>query len=121
MPLKSLHFALLFAVGCVAHPQPAPQAGDAATEVGRLVSQLSWTSVGYDHYAHTLWARPEGEVAARLIAIGKPATPELVSSLLEPSKAVGAQLILCAIWYPDETSSDEVIRNGDTVSEIRYS
>ena len=75
-----------------------------------LVRQLSWSSVGARHWG---WNMPVGPEADRLVAIGKRATPALVSALADPERGVAAHLVLCEIWYDGRRESrEDLIEHG---------
>jgi hypothetical protein len=68
-------------------------------EIKDLVSQLSWDNVGLAcHFI--LVIEPVGEVADKLIKIGRPATDELINALEDENKGVAAHVILTNIWGP---------------------
>ena len=72
-------------------------------EIKKLVSQLSWDNVGVEcHFV--LEVKPGGEVADKLIKIGKPAADELISVLEDENRGVAAHMILTAIWEPNKAA-----------------
>jgi len=51
-----------------------------AEEIERLVQELSWDSIVGEHVALGWVPEAGGEVAEKLIRIGKPATPRLIQA-----------------------------------------
>jgi hypothetical protein len=95
--VQSAVATLLFCAGSTAaalaqtQPRPEPE------EVAQLVESLSWNSVAEE--CNWFWnVHVVGETAGRLIAIGRPASNELIRALRDPERAVAAHLVLCAIW-----------------------
>ena len=110
--------ALLFASLCLIITSAHGQSKASHFEIGSLVRQLSWNSVG--GACEGIWRIfPKGHAAKRLIDIGKPATPELVQALNDEERAVAAHLILTAIWELKKTSSYENWVEGNEV-EVAY-
>ena len=101
---------------------PARAAGpNRPTGANELVAALSWDAVDYDELAWKRWPKPVGTAAQRLIEIGIPATPALLTAFRDPSRAVAAHLILCQIWFPKQmfTGQERLYRGNEFVG-IRF-
>jgi hypothetical protein len=92
---------LLLVFGVAFGQQPKSEADP--QEIKNLVPQLSWDNVGLECHLF-LVVKPAGEVADKLIKIGKPATEELINALEDESKGVAAHLVLTAIWEPKKAA-----------------
>lgn len=110
--------APFFASLCLISTSAHGQSKASHLEIGSLVKQLSWNSVG--GACEGFWRIfPKGRAAKRLVEIGKPATPELVQALNDEERAVAAHLILTAIWEVKKTSSYQNWVEGNEV-EVAY-
>jgi hypothetical protein len=67
------------------------------------ISRLSWESVRYGSESSTDsdWPTANGEAAAKLLRIGRPATAGLIGALQDRERAVAAHLLLSQIYYPN--------------------
>jgi hypothetical protein len=69
------------------------------SRITKLVASLGWDCVREE--CHYYWSvDADGAVVDELKRLGKPATPELISALADPKRAVPANLVLWHIWSP---------------------
>jgi hypothetical protein len=86
-------------------------------EIGALVNQLTWESVGGG--CNGVWRIfPTGMAAERLIQIGKRATSHLLQVLNDQDRGVATHLVLTAIWEPEHITLENSIE-GDVI-EFAY-